>query len=83
MVLGPSQKITLQFGDIDFDEFRLIQEGKNQVYFVALIKYEDTVSSPSRIHQTQLSRQFFADSEGGFSFGNLPTHNCADDDCPK
>jgi hypothetical protein len=83
MVLAPSQQFNLQFLDVQFAERDAIAEGKLQMFFAAWITYEDVLSQPPIRRQTQLSWKLNADHEGGVAFAWLPTHNCADDDCPK
>lgn len=82
LVLGPGQVLELQFGDIQRTEVPNIVNGTIGRYFVALATYEDTMSQSKVIRQTHLSCRLNGDQEGGISFGYLPTHNCADDDCP-
>jgi hypothetical protein len=83
MVLGPGQEIGMQYRDISGDELQEIIENKRRIFFVAWVTYEDVLSDPPIMRQTQLSRRFNADEEGGVSYSWIPSHNCADDDCPK
>ncbi len=83
IILGPGQEIGMQFGELSGGELQNIIIDNRKVFFVAWITYEDVLSDPPILRQTQLSRRFNADAEGGVSFSWMPTHNCADDDCPK
>jgi hypothetical protein len=83
MVLGPGQIFRLQLGDIPFSDLPAIVKGEMGFDYAVWARYEDAVSTSSATHQTQLSQRFGADKDGGTSFAFLPTHNCADDDCPK
>jgi hypothetical protein len=83
ILIGPGQETSMQFGDLSGEDLRDIIASKRRVFFLARVAYEDTLSDPPITRQTQLFRQFNADEEGGVSFAWMPTHNCADDDCPK
>lgn len=82
MVLGPGEEISLQFGDIEIGHLPTISTGDTEVFYLAEVTYEDTVSGPPALRRTQLYRRFNVDVEGGISFTWMPTHNCADEDCP-
>jgi hypothetical protein len=82
MIVGPGQSLSLQFPDIQGEEHQEVIDGNLRLYFVAWITYEDVLSDPPVIRQTQLSRKYEADAEGGAAFHWMPTHNCADGDCP-
>ncbi len=82
-VLGPEQRESQQFCDIGLDEFREIAAQTKRVYFMSWITYQDVLSDPPITRQTQLFRRLNTDNEGGISFSWMPTHNCADDGCPK
>jgi hypothetical protein len=83
IVIGPGQEIGMQFGDLSGEDPREIIGNKRKVFHVAWVTYEDVLSDPPVTRQTQLFRRFNADEEGGISFAWMPTHNCADDNCPK
>ena len=83
IVLGPEQRVGVQFGEVSDAEWEQVKNGNLRIYLVALIKYVDGMTSPPAIRQTQLSRQLYVDIEGFHSFGYMPTHNCVDDDCPS
>jgi hypothetical protein len=82
MVLGPGQTFELQFGEVKFSDVPEIAKRNFLISYVALARYEDTVSPSVVIRQTHLSNRLNGDTEGAISFGFLPTHNCADEDCP-
>ena len=82
MVLGPGQKLDLQLGEIALSQVPQLAHGQIRQCYVVLARYQDTVSPSSVTRQTQLSCRLNADLEGGVSFTYLPTHNCADEDCP-
>jgi hypothetical protein len=83
MVLGPGQQYDLQFEDVWLTELPDIKSGARKIFYVAWITYEDALSDPPVLRQTQLSRQLAADLEGigHVAFSWMDTHNCADDDC--
>jgi len=81
--LGPGQFLDVQFGDIAYSDVPEIAKRKIRRSYVAVARYEDTVSPTAIIHQTQLSQSLNGDNEGGISFSYLSTHNCADEDCPQ
>jgi len=81
MVLGPGQTHELQFGVVERPDVQKLAKGEIRRAYVAVARYQDTLS-PAIIRQTQLSRRLNGDMQGGVSFGWLPTHNCADEDCP-
>ncbi len=81
--LGPSQTVPMQFRDVLRSEVPAIATGKSGYDFVAWVKYEDSVSLPFTVWQTQLSQHLNADVEGGISFTMRPTHNCVDEDCTE
>jgi hypothetical protein len=83
MVLGPKQSVPLQMGDISFTDAPSIINGDRIIYFVVWVTYEDVAGPKPTVRHTQVSVRFNADAEGGTSFSFLPTHNCADDSCPK
>jgi len=88
MVFGPHQSESFQLDNIwlrDIQNFLPEKQGadKRGVDYAIWITYEDTLAQPPIIRQTQLCQRFAADKDGGRSFSYLPTHNCADDDCPK
>lgn len=80
--LGPGQKVELQIGDIPFAYMEAIRDGKKRMFIVGKVTYEDAVRSPPGFHQTQMSRKFRVDDEGGHSLTYMATHNCVDEDCP-
>jgi hypothetical protein len=84
MVLGPGQRLDLQFGDIPLSDLPRIASGAPHLFYVAWLTYEDVLSDPPVTRQTQLSRSVNADTEGPghVSFSWMPTHNCADEGCP-
>jgi hypothetical protein len=79
IVIGPGQTFRMQFPDITQIHLTEIISGEMQAYYVAWVTYEDIFG---RFRQTQTSRKFEADAEGGAALHYMPTHNCADDDCP-
>jgi hypothetical protein len=81
--VGPRQVIPLQFGAINYFDVKDIASGKTGYDYVAWIKYEDSVSSPPIVWQTQLSQHLNGDIENAISFFPRPTHNCVDEDCPQ
>ncbi|MDR3498593.1 MAG: hypothetical protein P4L72_05125 [Parvibaculum sp.] len=81
ILLGPGQVLKLQFGDIPTSIVPAIAAKTLTVDYVAWVKYEDTLSNPAILRQTQISQHLNGDAEGGVSFSYRPTHNCADDDC--
>jgi hypothetical protein len=81
-VFGPNETQGYQFRDVEFSEVPEIAERTFRRSYVAWITYQDVISSPPRVWQTQISRVINGDAEGAVSFGQNPTHNCADDDCP-
>jgi hypothetical protein len=84
--LGPGQTRTLQFHTIDPADIPSYVEGAEKrvgIDFVVHVEYEDTVSDPSVIHQTQVAQRFRADGQGAVSLDFLPKHNCVDNDCPE
>jgi hypothetical protein len=86
LVLGPSQTLHLQYDEIKFPDLSAIEKGNKRFDYVVWVQYEDVISSPSVPRQTQLYQRLHADTEGPIghiSFAYLPTHNCADGDCPK
>jgi hypothetical protein len=82
-ILGPGEVINLQFGDIPLADLPSLAKREAIVSYVVWVQYQDTVSTPPAMQQTQRSWLLNADTEGGISFSANPTHNCADDDCPK
>ena len=84
ILLGPGEQIDIQFGDIPLTELADLTAHKSEIHYVAWVLYEDSLSDPSVIRQTQLSRHLGADTEGlgHVSFSWNETHNCADEDCP-
>jgi hypothetical protein len=85
LVLGPGEELTLQFTDVYLTELPDLKEGTKTYVFVAAVTYEDVLTNPPVVRQTHLSRKLVADTEGvgHVSFSWMPTHNCADDDCPQ
>lgn len=83
IVLGPGQTEDYQFGGIAFTEVPNIVKGNMRTSYLVWAQYEDSIGQPVKVRQTQMSMRLNGDTEGGISFGNLPTHNCADDDCPQ
>jgi hypothetical protein len=82
-IVGPGQRFDLQLPDLQFSEQREVADGKKAIYYVVWITYEDVFAHhPPVSRTTQLSSRLIADIEGGISFSWMPTHNCADDDCP-
>lgn len=81
MVLGPGQTLDLQLPDVLRSDVPEIANGNVRHSYIAVARYEDTVSPTVVIRQTQLSMRLNGDTEGGISFGYLSTHNCADEDC--
>ena len=83
MVLGPNQSMNLQLTDIWLTDIPGVLLGDKGFDFAIWATYNDTLTDPPVMRQTQLSQRFAADQHGGTSVAYLPTHNCADDDCPK
>jgi hypothetical protein len=86
MVLGPGETFRLQFDEVPFADLKAIENKMKWFYYVVWVNYEDVISEPSVPRQTQLAQRLNADTEpphGHISLGYLPTHNCADDDCPR
>ncbi len=85
IILGPRQTINLQFHEIPFSDLLALEKGEKGFNYFVWVQYDDVISRPSIRRQTQLSQRLNADTEGPghISFSYLPTHNCADDDCPK
>jgi hypothetical protein len=85
MVLGPGEQFDIQFGDIWFTELSDLETRKKVYYYVAWVTYEDALTNPPMLRQTQLCRMLGADTEGigHISFAWMPTHNCVDEDCPQ
>jgi hypothetical protein len=83
MVLGPGQRIDTQLAEILLTDLPLIARGEKRIFYVAWVTYEDALTDPPVIRQTQLSQRLNADLEGigHVSFTWMPTHNCVDDDC--
>jgi hypothetical protein len=77
IVLGPSHKIDLQLGDVAFREFEAIKRGDPLVFFVARLRYDDSITIPNTIRETQISHRFTVDTENGWSFLAQRTHNTA------
>ena len=82
MVLGPHQSVGLQLDNIWLTDIPSILLGNKGFDYAIWITYEDTLTQPPILRQTQLCQRFNADKEGGTSFAYLPPHNCADDNCP-
>jgi hypothetical protein len=83
MILGPGQTFELQWGEVSFTDVIDIADGKKWTDYVAAVKYQDTLSPDPIIWRTQISLHLLGDHERHIAFNYLPTHNCADDDCPK
>jgi hypothetical protein len=83
MILGPGQSLKLQFGDIAPPVVLAVANKLFQRSYVAVATYKDTLSPSVIIRQTQISCRLNGDLQGGVSFSYMPTHNCADEDCPQ
>ncbi|MGD0189326.1 MAG: hypothetical protein ABSD74_01155 [Rhizomicrobium sp.] len=81
LVLGPGQSLKLQFTDIPFAVRDAIHTGAATVDLVVWATYEDTLSSPPVLRQTQVSQRVNIDAGGGISLTYRDTHNCVDGDC--
>jgi hypothetical protein len=81
-VLGPKQTITTQACNFTPVHIHDAKNRQTNIFFVAIIKYEDTLN-PGTGRVTQLSQQIDFDSSGGHSFAYVGRHNCSDEDCPK
>ncbi len=82
IVLGPRQPLGLQLDNIWLVNIPAIFRDEKGFDYAISITYDDIVTQPPTLRRTQVSQRLNADKEGGTSFGYLPTHNCADDDCP-